>query len=287
MSTLVDAIVIGLFEAAPLILAAVGFTLIFYLNRFINVAYGENLTLGAYTAVFLNTTLGLNFYLTIVPAALLTGLISVLTFLLVFGPAHRRGVGPTEMIVLSVGLAFLIRHALRLGFGLENRLFDIGRPAYLTILGVGITSVQLMALGLVVLIAIALYFFIFKTTYGQMIRGLASNEDLAQVSGIHPTRVSVLIWFIAGFTGGLAGLFYGVFSFVGSELGWNLILIIIMISIVGGIGNVRGALAAGVGAGIIVAFVTLKTEPLYAQIILLLLFIAVLKGKKVLRTAAG
>jgi branched-subunit amino acid ABC-type transport system permease component len=171
MSTFVDAIVLGLFQAAPLSLAAVGFTLIFYLSRFINVAYGENLTLGAYTAIFLNTTLGLNFYLAIVPAALLTGVISVLTFLLVFGPAHRGGVGPTEMIVLSVGLAFLIRHALRLGFGLENHLFEVGRPAYLTILGIGITSVQLMALCLVVLIATALYFFIFKTTYEQMIRG--------------------------------------------------------------------------------------------------------------------
>jgi branched-chain amino acid transport system permease protein len=86
MSTLVDAIVLGLFQAAPLSLAAVGFTLIFYLSRFINVAYGENLTLGAYTAIFLNTTLGLNFYLAIVPAALLTGVIRCSRFSSSSGP---------------------------------------------------------------------------------------------------------------------------------------------------------------------------------------------------------
>ena len=48
MSLLVDAAVIGLFDAGPLVLAAMGFSLIYYLNGFINVAYAENVTLGAY-----------------------------------------------------------------------------------------------------------------------------------------------------------------------------------------------------------------------------------------------
>ena len=45
MSLVTDALVLGIIEAAPLILAAAGFTLIFYLNGFINVAYAENITL--------------------------------------------------------------------------------------------------------------------------------------------------------------------------------------------------------------------------------------------------
>ena len=51
MSLVTDALVLGIIEAAPLILAAAGFTLIFYLNGFINVAYAENITLGAYFAI--------------------------------------------------------------------------------------------------------------------------------------------------------------------------------------------------------------------------------------------
>ena len=262
-----------------------GFTLIYYLSGFLNVAYGETVTMGAYAAVVLTTRVGLNFYATIVPAALMAGLASVLTFLLVFRPAHNRGVGPTEMIVLSVGLAFFIRHALRLGFGIQDHAFDTGRLSYFSVLGVGVTSAQITALALVAVIATGLYLVIFKTTYGQMMRGLACNEELAQVSGINPTKVSVLVWFIAGVAGGLAGLFYGVFSFVGAELGWNLILIMIMVAIVGGVGNVRGALVAGLGAGIIVAFMTLETEPLYAQVTLLLVFILVLKVTKATQAA--
>ena len=50
-----------------------------------------------------------------------------------------------------------------------------------------------------------------------------------------------------------------------------------MISILGRVGSVRGALVVGVGAGIVVAFVTQVTQSLYAQVVLLVLFILVLK----------
>lgn len=277
MSTLTDALVLGIFGAAPLVLAAVGFTLIYYLNGFVNVAYAENLTLGAYFAIFFNVALGWDFYLTIIPSAILAGLVSVATFVFVFRPAMRRGVGPTEMIVLSVGMSFFIRYATRLIAGIELQLFDTGFVTYFQILGFGITSYQLMALGLATLTVASLYLFIFRTGYGEQMRALAGNRDLATVSGINPSRVSMLIWFIAGVAGGLAGIFYGVFSFVNSDIGWNLILLIIMISVLGRVGNVRGALLVGIGASIVVAFLTQIAQPLYAQVVMLLLFMVVLK----------
>ncbi|MFQ5967399.1 MAG: branched-chain amino acid ABC transporter permease [Acidimicrobiia bacterium] len=278
MDTVLDALVIGLFEAAPLVLAAMGFTLIYYLNGFINVAYAENLTMGAYFAIFFNTTLGLNFYVAIAPAAIMAGLLSVLTFLVVFQPAIRRGVGRIELIVMSVGVSFFIRHAARVVFGVTNKVFDFSDTSFFRVFGIGITSAQLTALVLVAVIAIALYRFIYKTDYGERMRALASNENLALVSGINPTRVSVLIWFFAGVAGGLAGIFFGVFSFVNYLLGWNLILIIIMITIIGGIGSVRGAMVAGIGAGIVTAAAVLTLPvTLYSQVLLLVLFILVLK----------
>lgn len=277
MEGLTDPLILGLFGAAPLVLAAVGFTLIYYLNGFINVAYAENMTLGAYLAVLFNVKLGWDFYLTIIPSALLAGLLSVATFVLVFRPAMRRGVGPTELIILSVGLSFAIRFACRLLFGIKLYLFDTGKPAYFNLLGIGITDYQLTALALATAMAVGLYLFIFRTRYGEQMRALAGNRDLAKASGINPNQVSILIWFIAGVAGGLAGIFYGVFSFVNADIGWNLILIIIMISILGRVGNVRGALVVGVGAGIVVAFITQVTQPLYAQVVLLVLFVIVLK----------
>jgi branched-subunit amino acid ABC-type transport system permease component len=276
-----SALVLGLLEAAPLVLAAIGFTLIFRLNGFINVAYSENITLGAYFAVIFNSILGWNFYLSIIPAALLSGLFSVLTYLIVFRSAFKKGVGKTELIILSVGLSFFIWYGSRLIFGNDLFNFTFESPSYLSVFGIGITSIQLICIGLVVVISLGLYFFIYKTNYGERMRALADNEELAKISGINPTKVSILIWFLAGTAGGLAGVFYGAFSFISSSLGWNLILIIIMVSIVGGIGSVRGALIASAGAGIITSAVTLLTKPLYGQVVLLIIFIVILKLRKV------
>ena len=283
MSFVTDSLVLGIIEAAPLVLAAAGFTLIYYLNGFINVAYAENITLGAYFAIVFNSMLGINFYVAIIPSALLSGAVSVVTYLLIFRPAFKRGVGRTEMIILSVGLSFFIRYAARLVFGSRLYAFDLVSPSHIRLFGIGVTNIQLTALIIVAVITVALYLFIYRTNYGEMMRGLANNADLAMVSGINPIKVSVLIWFIAGVAGGLAGAFYGVFSFVSTLLGWRLILIIIMISIVGGVGNVRGALVASIGAGILTAAITLVTKPLYGEVILLLVFIVVLRLKKVRR----
>jgi len=281
MSFITDSLILGIIQAAPLVLAAAGFTMIFYLNGFINVAYAENLTMGAYFAIIFNTMLKINFYVSIIPAALLTGITSVITYLLVFRVSIKRGVSSTEMIILSVGLSFFIRYLIHIIFGGVLRNFDVAAPSSIKVLGIGVTTIQLMTIFLVIVAVVALYFLIYRTKYGEMMRALANNEDLAMASGINPNRVSILIWFIAGVLGGLSGVFYGVFSFVNPAVGWKLILIIIMISIVGGVGNVRGALMASVGAGVILAGVTLLTTPIYGEIILLLAFIAVLQFRTV------
>lgn len=276
-----NTLVIGLLEAAPLVLAAIGFTLIYRLNGFTNIAYAENITMGAYFAVVFNSILGLNFYVSIIPAALLSGVLSVITYLVVYRPAYKRGVGKTELIILSVGLSYFLRYGSRLIFGNDLYNFDFGGSSFLKIFGIGVTNVQLVSIGLVVAISVALYFFIYWTNNGQMMRALADNEDLAKVSGINPTKVSILIWFLAGTAGGLAGVFYGTFSFVSSALGWNMILIIIMVTIVGGIGSIKGALLASAGVGLITSAVTLVSQPLYGQVALLVIFIGILKVRKV------
>ena len=271
-----DSIFIGLLEASPLILAAMGFTLIYYLNGFINFAYGENMTFGAYFAVMLNVGLGLNFYVAIVPAALLAGCLSVATYLLIFRPALNRGVKPSEMIILSVGLSFMLRYGLVLFVGAENAYLNEPPIGFYNFMGLGATNLQLIALILVIIFALNLYWLIYKTDFGEIIRGLANNENLAQVSGINPHKVSVKVWFIAGVAGGLSGIFSGVFALANPQMGWNLILITIMVSIVAGVGSVRGALIASIVAGILTSFITLISKPLYAEVVLLVAFILIL-----------
>jgi branched-chain amino acid transport system permease protein len=278
MEFVTQSLVIGLTENAPLILAAIGFALLYRLTGLINVAYSETITLGAYFGMWINTTYGLNFYAVLVPTALLAGLLSVATYLLIFRPARRRNVGGLELIIISFGLSILLRHGLQFVFGYPERFYDVPPPDTIMIMGVGATSFRLLALASVAVLSLVLYLFIQRTGYGLKIRALASDEDLARVSGIRPLAVTVMIWFIAGMAGGLAGAFYGVGSSVSPLLGWRQFLLLLMVALVGGSWGLGGVIVVGVGTSIALAAMALQFDQvLYAQLVLIVAFVIVIK----------
>ena len=133
-----EAVVIGLTEYAPLVLAAIGFALLYRLTGLINIAYAETVTLGAYFGMWANTSFGLDFYAVLLPAGVMAGLVSVATYLLVFRPAKRRNVGMLEMIIISFGLSIFLRHALQFVFGYPVRFYDVPPPDTVMVLGVGV-----------------------------------------------------------------------------------------------------------------------------------------------------
>lgn len=278
MDFIVQAVVIGLTEHAPLVLAAIGFALLYRLTGLINVAYSETITLGAYFGVWANTTFGLDFYAVLLPAGLLAGLVSVATYLLIFRPAKQRNVGILELIIISFGLSIFLRHGLQFVFGYPVRFFDVPPPDTIRILGVGVASFRIVAIASVVVLALLIYWFIQRSRLGLQIRALASDENLAQVSGIRPLTVTVLIWFLAGVAGGLAGAFYGVSSSVAPLLGWRQFLFILLVVLVGGIWGLRGVILVGIATGIALAAMTLQFgQVLYAQLALIIAFLIMLK----------
>ena len=277
MDFVAKAVVIGLTEQAPLILAAMGMALIYFLSKVINVAYAETITLGAYFTMWFNATFGLSFYASMIAAGILAGLLSVATYLLVFRPAHLRKVGMVEVIIISLGLSVFLRHGLQFVFGYSARFFDVPSPTYLSVLGVGVTSFQITAVVLVIALALGLYWFVQKTNYGQQVRALASDESLAKVSGINPLVVTLMIWFIAGMAGGLAGAFWGVGASAKPGLGWDRFLLILLVVLVGGAWGIRGVILAGLGTGVLLSGLKLEIPPLRAEILLLVAFIVILK----------
>lgn len=288
MSLITDSLVIGLTEHAPLILAAMGFALIYRLTGLINVAYAETVTLGAYMGMWVNTTFDLNFYAILIPTGILAGLISVGTYFAVFRPAKRLHVGALEMIIISFGLSVFMRHGLQFIFGYPVRFYEVPPPDTIWVLGVGISSFRLLAVASVFILALGLYWFIQYTSYGLQIRALAADEDLAQVSGIRPLTVTVLIWFLAGVAGGLAGAFYGVGSSVAPLLGWRQFLFILLVVLVGGARNIGGVIIAGALTAVLLTAITLESgQALYAELVLIILFIAILKFRGRRATEAG
>lgn len=274
-------LVIGVVADAPLVLAAIGFALLYRLTGLINVAYSETITMGAYIGMWVNTTFGLDFYVTLIPTAIITGLYSVLTYFAIFRPAKLRSVGVVEMIIISFGLSVFVRYGLQFIFGFEFRYYKVPVPRGVSVLGVGVSPFRLVALGVTLALSLLIIWFIRKSRTGIRIRALAGDEKLAQVSGINPLATTVLIWFLAGVAGGLAGAFYGVNTSCRAWLGWDQFLFILLVVLIGGTWGISGVLVAGLATGVVLSFLELapglKTTPVYAQVIVIALFMVILK----------
>lgn len=278
MEFIIDSVVIGITEHAPLILAAIGFALLYRYMGVLNVSYAETVTLGAYFGWWLNSSFELDFFAVLIPTAILSGALSVATYLLIFRPAWRRHVRGLEMIIISFGLSIFLQHALQLVFGYPVRFFDVPPPDTVMVLGVGVTSFRLVAVATVIVLALLLFWFIQRSTLGLQVRALASDEGLAMASGIRPLVVAVLIWFVAGIAGGLAGAFWGVGSNVAPLLGWRQFLFILLVVLVGGIWKLGGVIAVGALTAVSLAAMAMTFgQGLYAQLALIIVFILILK----------
>ena len=247
----------GLSLGAIYALGAVGLTLVYGILKLVNFAHGDFLTFGAYMAYLVNVTWELPLVFGIVFAILTTALLGVSLEKVMWAPMRRRGAGMLQLLLMSIGLAFVIRYGIQFIWGTELRQLDVNRTATVSFLDLRIGRTQLIVIivGFVTLIATGLMLRL--TLLGKQMRALSDNLDLAETSGINTSRVILYTWLFAAGLAGLAGVFAGAITQLQPELGFELLLPIFAAVVLGGIGNAFGALTAGIVLGVVIEWSTL------------------------------
>lgn len=257
-------------------LGAVGLTLVYGILKLVNFAHGDFLTFGAYIAFVVNVSWGMPFVLAILAAAALTALLGVLLEKAMWGPMRNRNAGVLQLLLMSIGLALVIRNVIQFFAGTEIRILDVNRTDTVTFLDLSIGRTQLIviAIGFTVLIAIGLM--LRYTLLGKQMRALSDNLDLAETSGVDTSRVILYTWIFSGALAGLAGVLIGALTIVEPEIGFTLLLPIFAAVVLGGIGDAFGALAAGVVLGLVIEWSTLIIEPRWSLAVGFVVLILVL-----------
>ncbi len=240
----------GLITGSVLAIAAVGFALIRQIDGFLNIAHGQYLLVGALVGLALMEA-GLNIFLVGLGASIIVGLIGVLVAWLVFFPLRDKGL--LSQFFTSIGVAFVVYGlvlATWTGSGIKVYPVNFGRP--FDLLGVSVTTGELLVIAVAWLGVLALHLFLTTTNMGLWVRAVASNRDLAATRGVRTDLVMVIVWFLASALAGLAGVLIGVLGSVHSELGWQYILTILAVTVMGGIGNLYGVLASGLILGMVI-----------------------------------
>ncbi|HEX5763140.1 MAG TPA: branched-chain amino acid ABC transporter permease [Solirubrobacterales bacterium] len=242
-------------------LGAVGLTLVYGILRLVNFAHGDFLAFGAYMAYLVNVTWGMPLFAAIFFAMATTALLGLFFERTMWRPMRAKGAGFLQLLLMTIGLAFVIRSTIQWFWGTEIRTLDVNVVDSVTFLGlrIGETELLVIVVGLAVLLATAAV--VRFSLLGKRMRALSDDLALAETAGIDTRRVILYTWLFAGALAGLAGVLSGALTNLRPELGFELLLPIFAAVILGGIGNPFGALTAGIVLGVVIEWSTLVVEP--------------------------
>ena len=276
MELLLQTCVNAVYAASFMALIAVGLMLIFGVMGVINFAHGELFMLGAYCVVFVYAERDYPFFLAVMLGLVFVGLLGILMQRALFQPVRDN---PLAGLIVSIGLLLMLQAAIAMGFGV--RMEHIAPPTRITFHPFGLEGVvvalqRLYVIVGAVLVLGGLWLFLRRTRFGWALRACAQDPEAAALQGISIRRTAMLAMFIAAAMAGIAGALAAPLVRTYPYMGHSVIITAFIVTIVGGLGSLEGAVVAAILYGFVHTFVTTFFDGVIADIVGLLLMLAVL-----------
>jgi branched-chain amino acid transport system permease protein len=234
-------------------LFALGFTLVFGILGVINLAHGAVFMVGAYAALQVVTRLAAPLWVSLVCAALVSGLLGLLIDAIVLRPLRRRHAPHLIPMIATIGVALTLNSASQGLFGAENLRFpnDLVPDRQLHFAGVQIGVLDLSIVALSFVLMGALLYVMRRTQTGRALRAIAESPKAAALLGVNVEGLFYLTSAVAAALGGVSGVLIALYSnAVFPLMGQPMLHKGIAVIILGGMGDVRGALIGGLFLGL-------------------------------------
>jgi urea transport system permease protein len=249
----------GISLGSVLLLAAIGLAITFGVMGVINMAHGEMIMLGAYSAFVVQEIFRtlpralLDYYLVAASpvAFVVAGAVGVLLERTVIRFLYGR---PLETLLATWGISLVLQQAVRMVFGAPNK--EVANPSWMTgavelMPGFAMTlnRVVIIAFCFAVLVAVALV--LQRTWFGLQMRAVTQNRDMASAMGIRTDRIDMMTFGLGSGIAGMAGVALSQIGNVSPNLGQIYIVDSFLVVVFGGVGNLIGTLVASMGLGVV------------------------------------
>jgi branched-chain amino acid transport system permease protein len=264
----------GIALGAVYALLAIGLSLIFGMLTVVNFAHGAFFMVGAFLGVYFLGLTG-NFWLSLVIAPLVVGVIGLVAERFLVRPLYGRGID--YPLLLTFGLSYVLIDVVRALFGIEG--LPSSTPASLrgaVDLGFGhFPLYRLFLIGATAVVVLALWLFLEKTRYGLIIRAGSRDSEIVRVLGVDIAKVWWLVFGLGTAIAGLSGVLAAPTRAVNPEMGISVLAESFVVTVVGGMGSLPGAVVAGLLVGIVFSMTALLA-PAYAEMSIFVLMALVL-----------
>ena len=254
LPAMLSQLLLGLVNGSFYAILSLGLAVIFGLLNVINFAHGALFMLGALITWMAMNYFGVNYWVMLICAPLIVGVIGVVIERLllrwIYKLDHLYG------LLLTLGLTLMIEGVFRSIYGVSGLGYDT--PELLE----GATNLGFMILPnyrawvvvASIVVCVATWYVIEKTKLGAYLRAGTENPRLAEAFGVNvPVMVTLTYAFgaaLAAFAGVLAAPVYQVTPLMGQ----NLIIVVFAVVVIGGMGSIMGSILTGLGLGVIEGF---------------------------------
>ncbi|MEY3793239.1 MAG: hypothetical protein RLZZ521_567 [Pseudomonadota bacterium] len=272
---LLEQVINGLLSGGYYLLIALGLSMIFSLGGIVNLAHGAFYAIGAYFAIEISALWGFGSAIIISP--ILVGLIGIAFERFILRRFYSAD--PIISLLLTFGLSMVIEQLIRMAWGAAPLASSI--PTALRgniVVGEFLYSrYRLIILGAVILLLVAIWFLLNRTSFGRVVRAGVQKPDMVAALGIklqpYMTGIVVIGVMLAAIAGVMFSPIVGVHPAMGSEIMTAAFVVVV----IGGLGSFWGvvlaAILVGVVKGITIHFIPPAGEAsMYLLMVLVLLF---------------
>jgi len=264
MTLFLDALLTGLTLGGMYALVALGLNLQYGVARILNLSYGEMLIAAAVLAYVLFGLQGLSPLVTLVLVLPLAALVGSAMYSLMLTPLVRRAPNrnalEADSLLGTFGLLFIVQGVMLVlvGGGYLSYSF-LATPV--EIFGTTLAANRLLALGMAVVLGLAVWMLLTRTRVGTAIRAVSVDPVSAQLAAIDVTRLAMVAFALGTVLAAIAGVLLSMFMTFSATMGMVFTMKALIVIIMGGIGNMAGAVVAALMLGLVESFVATFIDP--------------------------
>lgn len=271
-STVLFLLVNGLIWGLIVALIALGLSMIFGVMGIVNMAHGDVYMAGAVLAFYV-VTLFESFWLSLllIPAVIILIAVPMERFILRPYEGHHA-----STMIATVGISFIIQQVALWTFGGIPKKIMNPWPVSFFFLGVDYPGYRILVALISLLILLGLWIFLYKTSFGILVRASMQDREMASAMGINVNVILITTFVIGSVLAAVGGVLAAPINQVFYLMGNDVILLCFIVVIIGGLGSLKGTFVAALSLcaleGVMAAFLS----PTQARAMIFVVMIAIL-----------
>jgi len=262
----------GIASGALIALIALGYTLVYGIVELINFAHGEVFMMGAFFAISIVSISGVTNksagpeILAIAFVALIGAMIfsAVLNFSIDrFAYRRLRNAPRLAPLIAAIGISFILQNIGIYWKGSNQfspppllptkyRSYNVLNEWFGLNTTVRVRPLDLAVIGVTIPLLVGLSWFVYRTRTGKAMRATAQDREASALMGIDVNRTIAMAFIIGGGLAGAGGMVATYYNNIAwFRMGFRYGLFAFTAAVLGGIGNMYGAVVAGIMIGVI------------------------------------